>query len=198
MVMVSWRLHFEPLSDAGAPRCPQCGNNAPRVLAKKKRGVKVMFVPVYKGSAGHVTVCTICSNVTSVDDHTARLTLLRFLGSEDTRLHLSPYMQTAEARIRAAKILVSYLSSGECERDVESMVSDSMSEDLVQVRVNYCMAWRLSQEMQISLPNAEEIVYEDQFRPGFYVDEELRVKVDVDDLDRKIGHARQQAGLPRT
>jgi hypothetical protein len=152
-----------------------------------------MFVPIYKGSAGHALVCIICSQVTPIDDASARGLLLRHLGSEDVRLYESPHMQSAAERIGAARILMAYLQSDQCRDDLEPMVTAEMSEALIEARLNHCMAWRLSQELAIPFSDAEVIMHEDRFRPAFYVDDDLQVRVDAVDLDRKIASTRRQA-----
>ena len=209
MVVVSWKLQFEPLSAAGSPRCVHCGNRAPHLLVQKKRGVKVMFVPVYKGSAGYATLCTICSHISPIDDEKARITLLRYLGEEEDRLYMSRHMQTASARLKAAQVLMAYLNSDQCkadvgsmvtsEMDVGSMVTSEMSEDLVQIRLHHCMAWRLAEAEKIPFTDAEVVIFEDCFNPAHYVDEALNVLVDPATLDRKITSIRTQHAsvLPR-
>lgn len=160
---------------------------------KKKRGVKVMFIPVYKGSSGHAIVCSLCSHTTPIDDDTARLHLLGGLGDEYSRLYRSPHMQSAAARYAAAHILAPYLSSGECEADVTRLTGRGTADEKVRMLIKHCMSWRLSQAMGLPMADAEQIVYEDAFPPGLYVAEDGVELVDRAELDMKIQHVQAQA-----
>jgi hypothetical protein len=192
-MIVSWRLHYEPLCEIGRPPCPNCRNRAEQVLVKKKRGVKVMFIPVYRGSSGYAIACLLCSHITPIDDEAARIHLLRGLGDEYSRLYKSPHLQTAAARFTAARALMPYTDSGECQADVKRLAGPEPTEEKLAGLLKHCLSWRLSQAMGIPMADAEVIIYEDAFPYGRYVDGAGNALVDAAELDLKIQHVRAQA-----
>lgn len=199
MFVVSWQHHHEVLAEVGWLRCARCLNRARHFVVKMKRGVKLMFVPVYRGSGGHATVCEICDHIAQISDADARLLLLRHLGPEDSRLHVSPHLQSSDARVRVAREMLSYAASNVVDEHVAALRTQHDNLESMRVKVLHCIAWHLHQSLPCPMEDAEVIVYEDVFVAEFYVDPDTdRVLVDMADLDAKIAHVARQAATSKS
>lgn len=196
MLVISWQKSFEVLSKAGRPPCQRCGNRSRHFLVKKKRGVKLMFIPVYKGSDGYATVCEVCNFVRPIDDREAKLMLLRYLGTETSRLHLSRHLQTAADRVLVANIIHDYVESGDLISHAEAAGPSNMTAEQLTDRALYYVSWKLTQELGLSAADADEIVYLDDFTADAYVNfGDRSVVVNQAELDAQIAFARTQIPL---
>src|SRR5690606_39008219 len=95
VVVVGWRTSWDPIEVIGRLRCRNCHHRTSHVLARKKRAVKVMFVPVAKSRGAHATICLVCSHITEIRDADAKLWLMRSQGDEDARLVMSQHLTSA-------------------------------------------------------------------------------------------------------